>query len=179
MEYGCINTLFLDGKALEIERFLEQSRNIYSIDEENRIETALSFEKFVPIPADLRFSNTISANKEAELILKYGFADWHDWCQENWGVDGDVEVIDYDKSKKAFSDFVTSHPPIKIIKVLSRNYSSIQFTLELFNFEHQDEDIATRVILSFKNGDMQTKESSKVRCKFCENCRQITGFREL
>lgn len=64
----------------------------------------------VPMPEEI--SKTVAGwprdeAKDAEMVAKYGYADWYDWCVANWGTkwdfhsphavaEGDGFVIDFD-----------------------------------------------------------------------------------
>jgi hypothetical protein len=47
-------------------------------------------DEFIPVPAGLK--DTTSPNREnaEELRAQYGYADWYDWCVNEWGTKWDV-----------------------------------------------------------------------------------------
>ena len=51
--------------------------------------------EFIPCPAELLdttagYGDESNQNKRESNLEKYGFADWYDWCVNNWGTKWDV-----------------------------------------------------------------------------------------
>lgn len=73
-------------------------------------------------------------------IVKTGYANWYDWCVDNWGVKWDIDTVDF-FNESAFKDDEESQPdlivkfetpwapPVGILKRISEQYPDARFYL--------------------------------------------------
>jgi hypothetical protein len=47
-------------------------------------------EEFFPVPAGLKDTTSPNRDNAEELRAQYGYADWYDWCVNEWGTKWDV-----------------------------------------------------------------------------------------
>jgi hypothetical protein len=92
MPNHCNNTLGIIGLTKDVESFLNLVKvKIKSFDDDD-------FEIFnglMPMPKELDGTkkNYEPESKNEDLIEKYGFDNWYDWCNSNWGTKwGDYET---------------------------------------------------------------------------------------
>jgi len=89
-----------------------------------------------PIPAELK--DSVSGSESAkpdwqkkqskELIKKYGYDNWYDWCLNNWGTKWDacdVEIDYYDDSQIEMRFNTAWSPPEPICKRLREMFDDI------------------------------------------------------
>lgn len=75
-------------------------------------------------------------------IVKTGYANWYDWCVDNWGVKWDIDAVHFIHSNEsAFEDDEKSEPdlivrfdtawapPVGILKRISEQYPDARFYL--------------------------------------------------
>ena len=76
-------------------------------------------------------------------IVKTGYANWYDWCVDNWGVKWDIDTVDFmHADESAFKDDEKSEPdlivefetpwapPVGILKRISEQYPDARFYLK-------------------------------------------------
>ena len=73
-------------------------------------------------------------------IVKTGYANWYDWCVDNWGVKWDIDTVDF-FNESSFKDDEESQPdliisfdtawapPVGILKRISEQYPDARFYL--------------------------------------------------
>lgn len=126
MPNWCENTLNVSGPDKEVQKFKLQAK-----DDSEDNKTALSLNKLFPMPEELR--NTTSPSKEPnkELIQKFGFDNWYDWSNHNWGTKWDVTAelcIDKPSSLEYYFDSAWA-PPIAAFERISKLFPNLQFEL--------------------------------------------------
>ena len=170
----CRNLLKLSGDTKEIKRFKKQGKDVYIYDEEDKDETALSLQKFLPMPAALDDNPKPDVKMSAHLKDKYGYDNWFEWCLNNWGTATDI--IADDPIDNAF-DFETEvAPPIQAIVAISKRFPGIMFLLNYLNFVYEDEGLANFGNLAIQNGKIKSREyRKKARCVFCPDCNRVIG----
>ena len=47
-------------------------------------------DEFIPVPAGLKDTTSPNQSNADELRAQYGYADWYDWCVNEWGTKWDV-----------------------------------------------------------------------------------------
>lgn len=79
-------------------------------------------------------------------IVKTGYANWYDWCVDNWGVKWDVDTvyfmhsdeITFENNEKSEPDLIIRFdtpwaPPVGILKRISEQYPDARFYLRWAN----------------------------------------------
>jgi hypothetical protein len=112
MPNWCENRLTVRGDKKEVEKF----RNfILSDDPEKKYEL---FGKLIPMPEELKETIKSFGNSESneQLIEKYGYDNWYDWCIANWGVKWDIShVFDHSDGENNIDVFpITTYEGEKI-----------------------------------------------------------------
>lgn len=97
MPNHCQNNLGITGKVEDIEKFIAFVKNNGDDKEENEYNL---FESLIPMPKELE-GTTSPSKGNTDLIDKYGYDNWYDWCNSNWGTkwgdyNMDAESISYE-----------------------------------------------------------------------------------
>lgn len=103
MPNHCSNTLGIIGPKQDIEDFIELVKNKDENDSDNAYAL---FENLKPIPEELKGTTSPSKYSNEDLIDKYGYDNWYDWCNANWGTkwgDYDISIDGVKKSGKEYS----------------------------------------------------------------------------
>jgi len=80
MPNHCSNTVTVTGPRLLVNRFLEKAAG----DKE-----PLEFNNLFPCPQELRDAQATFGDDSPEAkarVKKYGYANWYDWCVDNWST---------------------------------------------------------------------------------------------
>lgn len=84
--------------------------------------------------------DTAKAELAVTAIVKTGYANWYDWCVDNWGVKWDIDTVDF-FNESSFKDDEESQPdliisfdtawapPVGILKRISEQYPDARFYL--------------------------------------------------
>ena len=89
------------------------------------------FNTIIPMPEELR--NTESPNKVSsdDMIEKYGSADWYQWALDNWGTKWDCStpMVDHVAEDELIITFDTAWgPPIGVYEALERRGNFVEAT---------------------------------------------------
>jgi hypothetical protein len=112
MPNHCNNRLGITGPTEDIEKFIAFVKNNGDDKEDNEYNL---FESLIPMPKELE-GTTSPSKGNADLIDKYGYDNWYDWCNANWGTKwGDYSMnarsivyetkFDYPKKEDGFLDY--------------------------------------------------------------------------
>jgi hypothetical protein len=129
MPNWCSNILEASGPEEEVCRFLEETGPV------------LSFDRIIPMPEELRdtvspprppynagtHALTLWQQRQAELLKKYGAADWYDWAVQNWGTKWDADAVQQEECGYSFD--TAWSPPFPVIAALAAKYSKLRFSL--------------------------------------------------
>jgi len=137
MPNWCMNSLEMEGSEKDIAEFVEKAKKhevrTNQLDGKEWIyDTALSFDNFIPMPAELKdtrspYKGTVS--ESARLRAMYGADNWYDWCVEHWDTKWDVDAS-YSEAQRLFTFDSAWGPPIKVILAMAKQFPTIKFTLE-------------------------------------------------
>lgn len=132
MPNHCQNTLLIVGSPKDLKKFLGACKNP-NFGKRRKNETGRRqrdgrewtiFEGNFPCPTELVATEAAfyaDEKLQRELVKiekanlkKYGFRNWYDWCNDNWGTkwgDYDTHIDDEYKRDKARFEFVTAWAP--------------------------------------------------------------------
>lgn len=68
--------------------YVDNSDFLEEIYNENKSDIELDFNCTSPVPEELNEKTNfqMSESEKTELINKYGYSNWYDWCLANWGT---------------------------------------------------------------------------------------------
>jgi hypothetical protein len=112
MPNHCNNRLGITGLTEDVEKFIALVKNNGDDKEDNEYNL---FESLIPMPKELE-GTTSPSKGNVDLIDKYGYDNWYDWCNANWGTKwGDYSMnarsivyetkFDYPKKEDGFLDY--------------------------------------------------------------------------
>jgi len=132
-------------------------------------ENELDFNCICPVPSELM--NTESPNnlddiKKQELIDKYGFSDWYNWCNNNWGTKWNASDVNYNKydNQLVYSFNTAWGPPNAWFIKLTEKYTDLEIRLE---YEESGMDFAG--FMDYSDGIL-SDESYSLSDHIWENC---------
>jgi hypothetical protein len=83
MPNHCNNTLGIIGLTKDVESFF----NLVKVESTDGDDTNFEILKsLMPMPKELEGTIKPSESSNEDLIKKYGFDNWYDWCNANWGT---------------------------------------------------------------------------------------------
>lgn len=104
----------------------------------DRVVDSLKQEKFlsefIPMPDELRKTNSPNSVNADEMLAKYGYSDWYSFCVSEWGTKWDFgsESVDREDDNTVSFYFESAwSPPIEAYKKLAK----LGFTLEAYYHE--------------------------------------------
>ncbi len=127
MPNWCSNSLKISGTPEEISRLIN---GVKRLD-----EYSLSLlDAYFPCPAELMALPSRPQSPIAEqMVEKYGFRDWYDWCCERWGTkwpEFDMEIKYEEGASSVWLDFDTAWaPPIAGYAEISKQFPGLAFEL--------------------------------------------------
>jgi hypothetical protein len=89
------------------------------------------FNTVIPMPEELRNTTADFRTAYPELIEKYGYNNWYDWANANWGTKWDVDISDQvdQQSDWIQLNFETAWgPPEGVFKALRDMYPTLDIT---------------------------------------------------
>lgn len=134
MPNWCFNKLIVksNGCESEFQKFIAQGRTTEIID--GKEENVWRISNYIPAPERLLEEN-LYENEKKELINLYGYDNWYDWSQFNWGTKWECDdqefgsqVIDNDIFETSFYSAWT--PPIEFLIKTSILYPMLSFNLD-------------------------------------------------
>jgi len=80
-------------------------------------------EEFIPIPEELKESEAPNTKNKKEMLDKYGYESWYDFCVNKWGTKWDIGEGDYGSFSKKRNSLTLSFqsawsPPIGLYQAL-------------------------------------------------------------
>ena len=168
MPNWCINNLVITGDKKELKKFVKEAKSK---------EKDISFSKLYPIPKELEETSSpakIVAEKDyekevkevkkrgfftglpmtkktqKEVIKKYGFDNWYDWCRANWGTKWDLSnvEVEYEDDEYLEASFDTAWcPPLEAFDKISKDYPNLHFRLK-----YEEEGCGFMGVAKFENG---------------------------
>jgi hypothetical protein len=81
------------GEEADVSAFKELVSNL---DVQNADQRLFDFNKVLPMPKEVEDTVVPDANPDQQLIEKYGYDNWYDWCIAIWGTKwsaSEVEVV--------------------------------------------------------------------------------------
>lgn len=145
MPNWCMNELIVSGKAKDIAVFKAQAHRPGGKD---GCELDFCISRFIPIPEELKGTQSPVAKPNPTLKKKYGADNWYDWCCNNWGTKWDVEgaAAGVSKGKLGYTFDSAWSPPTQAIEKISEMYPNLKFVLhfseEGMGFEGTQEFLA-------------------------------------
>ena len=175
----CHNTLFVEGEKKKLRSFkkdLESMGDPYSIEllfpmpeilndtiapsdgalgkeYSNEPEVKLAEDKGEAVP-ELRPCNNNSKENQKKLIEKFGYSDWYEWKNNNWGTKWimDFEVIQTLNEKLVYYFDSAWAPPVSLLENISVKYPHLKFSISYNIIEEMGDE--SRVV-SVENGKVQ------------------------
>jgi len=185
MDGMCINTLTLLGDGQEIERFTKQGRYAKNLSDHpseiDTFQTMIGFEKFIPLPKELKDTSSLSLSQKEDLIYKYGYDDPIRWKMANWGDVADPEVYLWSDKPKTFTFDTPDYPPIIGFVNISRLFPLLKFILEYKDFTvYRDaKDTAACGRLTLHDGNVISEKYWKARFTVCKHCGELFSYIEI
>ncbi len=132
-------------------------------------ENELDFNCICPIPSELmniESLNNLDDIKKQELIDKYGFSDWYNWCNNNWGTKWNTSDVNYNKydDQLVYSFNTAWGPPNAWFIKLTEKYTDLEIRLE---YEESGMDFAG--FMDYSDGVL-SDESYSLSDHIWENC---------
>jgi len=130
MPNWCENTLTVKGPNKTVKKFIKTAK---------ARGTALSLNKFVPMPADLENTRAPSLNatkhqraQNKRLRNKYGFDNWYDWRLHHWGIKWDVtaELVENIIGYASYLFDSPWGPPETWLDTIAKQFPDLKFTLK-------------------------------------------------
>ena len=150
------NELKVSGQEQKLEEFKEQAKTK---------ETALSLNKFIPMPEELD-GTTSPSEYDKDLEKKYGFSNWYDWRIVNWGCKWDVEAHCSCEKGNLYYNFDSPwSPPIVAIGKIGEMFPELFFELR-----YEEEGNGFCGIFQVKNGEIIFDESKDIEYGTCPKC---------
>jgi len=136
MPNWCFNTINVSGPRHEVKKFLKA----VSSNQENR---HLDFNGVVPMPEEIRDTNSPNLNEELSKILikKYGSEDWYSWTLKNWGTKWNPECLDgwdetFSEENKTLDITINCQtawsPPTEFLINASKIYPALVFSNDFY-----------------------------------------------
>lgn len=169
MPNWCNNTLTVSGKKEDLQKFSEEVKDSYTTETGQKIETALSLNKIIPMPEALKGTIAPPSLRDKELIAKYGADNWYDWCHINWGVKWDVTgELNYQEDESLCYIFDSAwSPPTKAIVKMSEKYPSLDFSLD-----YEETGMMFRGSLTVIEGEIVEDFEEDIESFYCEKCKE-------
>ena len=127
MPNHCNNRLGITGPTEDIEKFIALVKNNGDNKEDDEYNL---FESLIPMPKELE-GTTSPSKGNVDLIDKYGYDNWYDWCNANWGTKwGDYSLTTSGishKKKYAYSTLENGETDYENPVVTLSGESSIHF----------------------------------------------------
>lgn len=100
-------------------------------DDNDEVVYSFSLQAFRPCPAELKGISSPNRDNPAEMIAKYGFADWYDWQLANWGTKWDIQAdLQLTSLYEAESSFDSAwSPPVIAMEYLSRLFPNVTIAI--------------------------------------------------
>jgi len=122
MPNHCENNLYITGPKPELQKFYN---GIKEHDDELSI-----LKTYFPCPDELKEA-VANFEKNPEMISKYGYSSWYDWCNDNWGTkwgDYDLDINLYGNCIDGF--FLSAwSPPINGFVNVSKQFPNLRFEI--------------------------------------------------
>ena len=122
MPNWCDNWLEVSGPKEETDRFVEMGMK----DGKWRLSG------YLPMPEELRGTNASDA-ANAELMKKYGAADWYSWRLRNYGCKWDCDTDHVDRSEDGTEVSITFEspwsPPVEFMHKVQAMFPKVDFRL--------------------------------------------------
>lgn len=160
MPNWCDNTITITGDDDELVRLWEIIR---PEGEVKHVHLTNAF----PCPEELK--NTVSGflpendpgyatwrEQQESNRVKYGHADWYDWCVANWGTkwEPDFDLVDDDIGRMVLRGDSAWSPPIELVQEVSRRY---RLTFRMVWSELGCDFVGAAVI---RNGEVHTSSGA-------------------
>jgi len=166
MPNWCNNSLKVEGKASELKIFVKKAKGV---------DTDLSLQKLYPMPKALRdttspVSNKTKAEQEknAELLKKYGFADWWTWRISKWGTKWDIEAHLQKIGKTLYYGFDSAWaPPVNWLEYVCKKFPKLTFTLD-----YEESGVGFRGQMICENGEVVSEEEYDWTGAYCDDCEE-------
>jgi len=113
-----------------LERTIAPSKNAIGQEYSNEFEVDMAKKDGTEIPELKKCSNNTEEKQEA-LIEKYGYSNWHDWKNTNWGTKWiqDFELVEEINGKLVYTFNSAWAPPIPLLEKISSNYEGLKFSI--------------------------------------------------
>jgi len=113
------NTLKITGNEKELKKFSK------------KLKPKRFMHSFIPLPKELKNTESPPKKKNLNLILKYKTDNWYDWQRKNWGTkwDFEVEEIGECENERIYSFESAWSPPIEGITTISKKFPKLTFWL--------------------------------------------------
>lgn len=164
MPNWCHNTIDIYGEHAELKRFHDACQ----IKDKETGEAFVSFNHLFPCPEEL--SNTTSGwfgekEKQIELeakqesnLKKYGYKDWYDWANNEWGTkwgarDIWLEELSQDKTVLTGTYDTAWSPADGLIKQISALFPTLLFSV--VSTEESDAYVCYSI---FRNGELKAED---------------------
>ena len=158
MPNWCLNTLSVTGDSKQLMAFKRKAA---------LGENDFCIKTFFPMPEELEGTTSPAPRPNKELRKKYGYDNWYDWCNANWGTKWDVEGH-LEKTPRGSVGYTFDSawaPPDEAIKKISELYPKLTFTLE---YDEPGMDFAGTMVIEKGEVVSDLKTKSKLNAEMNE-----------
>ena len=145
----------------------------------NDSEQPFDFKRIIPIPKELEETTAPNRVNEQEMIAKYGYSDWYNFCCAKWGTKWNASNVDLQltSTTSVSISFDTAwSPPIPVIEAIAEKYPFADITLSFY-----EEGMGFAGEVFFSKGEKVYEEEQETTCEWriekwgecyegCENC---------
>ena len=123
MPNHCENHIVVTGSKDELKRFYD------GINENSKGTSIL--QSYFPCPKELK-EQTANHQPKPDMIEKYGFSDWYEWSNANWGTkwgDYDLTIELFDDSISGYFNSAWVSPQEGLVEV-SKQFPELEFQID-------------------------------------------------
>ena len=145
----------------------------------NNSDQPFDFNRIIPIPKELEETTAPNRVNEKEMIAKYGYSDWYNFCCAKWGTKWnacDVDLQLTSPTSLSISFNTAWSPPTPVIEAIAEKYPFADITLSFY-----EEGMGFAGEVFFSKGKMVYEEEQEINCEWriekwgechpdCENC---------
>jgi hypothetical protein len=143
----------------------------------NNSEQLFDFNRVIPVPQELLDSSAPNTTNKQEMLNKYGYSDWYDFCCAEWGTKWnacDVELHLHSPTSLSISFNTAWSPPTPVIEAIAKKYPFAEMTLS-----YHEEGMGFYGQLCYEKGNLVSESEGETNCEWritkwgecnCEEC---------
>lgn len=157
MPNWCYNMMTI--KTDTPEQFVELVQGI-----SNNSDQLFDFDRVIPMPEELRDTNSPNKVNPNELKQKYGFADWYEWRVFNWGTKwnaSDVELTLNSPTELYLSFNTAWSPPTPVVTKIAE-----LFPFATISHKYEEEGMGFYGLLEYEQGELVSEIEGQMDCEY-------------